>query len=113
MTTFRFTASKSASLAYKRLHTVSESIQGQRDQLKRAQHDGQCGSVIFVAAGCPVQVDIEDDLDGAFCQRHDKRRKAKRNDTENTPRRQAQQIRLKAEQTFSGEEKADAPYARA
>ena len=100
-------------IAHERLHTVSKTVQGQGNKLQRAQHDGQRGGIVLVAAGRAVQIDVEDDLDGAFRQRHDERRKAQRKNAENAPRRQAQQACLKAEQAFPGEEKADDPNARA
>ena len=68
--------SLSVIIAYKRLHAVSKAVQGQGNELQRAQHDGQCGGIVLVAAGRAVQIDIEDDLNGALRQRHDKWREA-------------------------------------
>lgn len=61
-------------VTHKRLHSVPESVERQRDQLQRAQHYRERGGVVFVPARRGLDINIEHYLYGTFRYSHYERR---------------------------------------
>ena len=94
-------------VADERLHSVSQPVERQGDQLQGAEHDRQGGGIVLVTAGCTVEIDVENDLNGTFGQRHDERGKAERQDVRQSGKGKAHFSDPEAEQALSGKEKTD------
>lgn len=99
-------------IAYERLQAVSESVEGQGDELKRAKHDGKSGGIVLVSARGKIEIDVKHYLYRALGNRHYKRGKAERDNCKN-----ASCIRLhifdpERENTFLREEEYYYPNKR-
>ena len=62
-------------IAHEGLHAIAHPVEGERNQLEGAQHDGHGRGEILVSPAGPIQIDVEHDLDQAFGGGHDERGK--------------------------------------
>ena len=98
-------------VADERLHAVAEPVERQRYQLERAEHDGERGGIVFVAARRCVEIYIEYYLYGAFRDGHNERRYAERQYRQYAFAVWLCVLEAETEQTPLGEEERE--YARA